>query len=55
MEVPYVNGKQHGTKIWYNEDGSKKRELPYVDGQEHGTAIRYNQDGTVYTEEYKWR
>ena len=31
-ETPYVDGKEHGTQIWYREDGSKEREAVFENG-----------------------
>ena len=39
-----------GTKVEYNEDGSKGWEIPYVDGLEHGTEIVYRKDGSKKSE-----
>ena len=49
-EIPYVDGKKHGTAIRYWINGSKKSETPYVDGERHGTEIWYNKDGSKYRE-----
>ena len=29
-EIPFANGKEHGTQIWYYEDGSKKKKIKIV-------------------------
>ena len=38
-----VDGKRHGTEIWYLKDGSTKKEK-WVHGT--GTQIWYNEDGS---------
>ena len=32
-ETPYVDGKNHGRGIYYNEDGSKRLEIVYENGK----------------------
>ena len=44
-ETPYVDGKKHGTWIYYHVDGWKT-EAPYENGKEHGTVIQYYSDGS---------
>ena len=51
IEMPYVNGKRHGTKIWYEDDGRIWSETPYVEGIRQGVAIKYYKDGTRKSEE----
>jgi len=51
LEWPYVNGKRHGTDIWYDNDGRISSETPYVDGRRQGVAIKYYKDGTKKSEE----
>ena len=42
MEIPYVDGQLHGTKIeWHYKTESKAQETPFVNGKNHGTAISY--------------
>jgi len=43
---PYVDGKLHGTQIFYREDGSKRYETSYVNGLKHGTQIWCREDGS---------
>ena len=63
IETPYVQGKIHGTRISYHEDGriefptseiprrrTKSKEISYVDDKEHGTAIGYYEDGSKHWE-----
>ena len=51
IKAPYVNGKQHGTKIWYNKDGSKESEISYVNGKiHHGTEMVDYPDGSKRSE-----
>ena len=45
-EIPYVNGKKHGTAVYYRDDGSKEREYSYENGKRHGTAVWYWEDGS---------
>ena len=47
-EIPYLDGKKHGTMIDYHANGSKWSETPWVKGKEHGRKIVYHKDG------YKW-
>ena len=50
-KIPYVNGKKHGTEIWYDWDnGYKWIEWPYVNGIKHGTEISYYADGSKLSE-----
>ena len=42
-ETPFVNGKMHGTQIWYFKDGSTKTS-EFVHGT--GTVISYYEDGS---------
>ena len=49
-EIPYVNGKRHGTGIVYNEYGSKWGKIPFLNGKRHGTQIEYNRDGSKVRE-----
>ena len=39
-----------GTKVEYNEDGSKEWEIPHVDGKIHGTLIYYRENGSKKSE-----
>jgi antitoxin component YwqK of YwqJK toxin-antitoxin module len=32
--TPFVNGQKDGKQIWYNENGSKRREILYENGNE---------------------
>jgi len=41
-----VDGKLHGTQIFYREDGSKRYETSYVNGLKHGTQIWCREDGS---------
>ena len=50
LEMPYVNGKRHGTEIWYDNDGRIWAETPYVDGRLQGVAIEYYEDGAKSSE-----
>jgi antitoxin component YwqK of YwqJK toxin-antitoxin module len=50
LEMPYVNGKRHGKKIWYEIDGRIGYETPYVDGRRQGVAITYYEDGSKKAE-----
>ena len=45
-----MDGKQDGTAIMYNGDGSKRWETPYANGKPHGIAIEYNEDGSKSAE-----
>ena len=49
--MPYVNGKRHGKRIWYDDDGRIWSETPYVEGRRQGVAIKYYKDGTKKSEE----
>ena len=33
VEIPYVNGKRHGTEIGYHADGSKRLEIVWENGK----------------------
>jgi len=47
-EIPYVDGKAHGTVRWWRGDGSRESEWSYVNGKRHGTATWWRADGAVY-------
>jgi len=51
--VPFVNGQEHGTEMWWYKGGQKKIETPWVQGQEHGTEAWWNQDGSLWSI-HKW-
>ncbi|MBT3469992.1 MAG: hypothetical protein HN467_11775 [Opitutae bacterium] len=47
-ETPYVDGKMHGTALWYFKDGSTKTSAEWVHGT--GTEIWYHEDGSKWVE-----
>ena len=44
-ETPYVNGKRHGTEIWYGKDGSKYKK-PLRGRQKAWYGFWYGKDGS---------
>ena len=51
IEIPYVSGKIHGTRIERWADGTVNY-LPYVDGERHGTHVFRRADGGVIESPY---
>jgi len=58
----YINGKLHGIRISYFENGSKMKEIPYDKGLKHGEYREWHQnekiraEGSYYKDEQhgKW-
>ncbi len=53
-ETPYVNGKKHGMRLWWDENGQKYREEMWIDGKLHGMNTLWNKDGAKWLER-TWR
>lgn len=50
-EVPYKDGKIHGTVKYYDEDsGNIKQSAQYVDGVKHGIEIVYRDNRDIFAE-----
>ncbi len=47
-EVPYVNGRIHGTKKDFYPNGDVLGAIPYKYGMKDGIAYSYNRDGSVH-------
>ncbi len=47
QQIPYVNGRIHGTKVAFYPNGDKMITYTYKYGMKDGYAFAYNPDGTV--------
>jgi antitoxin component YwqK of YwqJK toxin-antitoxin module len=51
--MQFANGRPHGLRIEWYENGQKKEEGNFVNGNQHGKWTYYNKDGSIDgTEEY---
>tara|TARA_Y100000588_G_C14107862_1_gene861646 strand:+ start:650 stop:1153 length:504 start_codon:yes stop_codon:yes gene_type:complete len=46
----FKDGKQHGLRIEFYNDGTKRSEIEYKDGKKHGKAINWYKGGQVQWE-----
>ena len=46
-EIPYVNGKKHGTIKYYYETGGLSSEVPYENDRVHGITKWYYKTGVL--------
>jgi len=52
-EIPYTQGKKHGTERHYNEDGKLNMEVHFINGKKHGSHRSYNDNNTLIQWYYK--
>ena len=52
-QIPFVDGKQHGTVVEWNEDGEKLAEVTFENGIQHGISRLWTKDGRMFEQEYE--
>ncbi len=51
-EIEKRHGKYHGSRIFYNSDGSKRRETYYQNGRQEGADRTWSKEGLLQEEQY---